>query len=121
MPVQSKEYYLEKKEMTKVQAKLCILCGKYKEILMPELLTVNEKTWKLLWEVKQKNTYFKLNNSSYHNPHIDGTVDDITLKPIKGMGYQVNIETCLECQDKIGHRHQHKDKYINKNYASKFI
>ena len=67
MPVQEKEYYLEKKEMKKAKPKFCILCGKDKEILLPEIITVNEKTWQFLFEVKQKDTYFKLNNSSYHN------------------------------------------------------
>lgn len=121
MTVQSKDYYTDKKEMTRSKLKRCLLCGIDKEILMPNPLKVNQQTWQKLNEIRTKDDYLHFRNSSYHNPKIDGTVDDITLKPIDGMSFDISVEMCLDCIDKIGHKHKFKKKYLNTPFAHKYV
>ena len=121
MTVQNKEFYLAKQEMKKSQLKRCIICGYDHEILMPQVLKVNNITWVKLHEIAVKESHLHLSNTGYCIPNIDGTVDDLTLKPINGMSYQVSIDLCLECIDKIGYRHKYKNKYVNRQYATKWV
>ncbi len=119
--VEQIEHYLEKPALKKSKLKRCLLCGKDKDILMPQKLKVNQATFQKIGEIATEFSNVHLNNTEFHNPHIDGTVDDLTLKPIKGMSFEVFIDICLDCIDMIGHRHKFKKKYINTQYATKLI
>ena len=121
MAVKEKEFYDQKQEIKKSKSKRCLLCGIDHEILMAQILKVNELTWNKLNEVHNKDTYLVLVNTSFNNPHIGGATDDLTLKQISGTCYEVNLELCLECIDRIGHKHKFKKKYLNIPFANRYI
>ncbi len=121
MTVQNKQVYLDKQEMKRVRLRRCPLCGIDQEILHPLIIKINDKSWVKLNEIAIYGKDFKLNNTGFHNPKIDGTVDDLTLKPINGPSYEVSVDMCLECIDKIGYRHKFKRRYIQKSYTTKQI
>ena len=119
--VQDKEFYLDKKEMKRAILKRCVLCGKDQENLFPMVLKVNDATWTRLHEIATSENKIHLNSTGYHNPYIDRVLDDLTLKPIKGTSYEVSIEMCEECIDKIGYRHKFRLKHAQMIYATKLI
>ncbi len=121
MVVEKKEAYLSKQEMKRTKSRRCLLCGTDQEILYPMIIKINNQSWVKLNEVAVFGKDFKLNSTGFHQPKIDGTVDDLNLKPINGPSYEVSIEICLECINKIGYRHKFKKKYVQKLYATKQI
>lgn len=116
--VEDKHVYLDKQEMKRAKTKRCPLCGFDKEHLHPMIIKIGEASWIKLNEISKYDVEFKLRNTSYHNPKIHKTVDDINLRLINGMSYEVNLDMCLECTDKIGYRHKFKGKHVQKLYAT---
>lgn len=92
----------------------CIHCGEDVERLYATNLAVNDKTFKLLAEISDKDTNFHLVNSNHSIYNLVGKVDDVTLKPINGMCYTVSLNVCFTCIDKIGLRHKFKRKHLKK-------
>ena len=99
---------------TKDKRVRCVHCGEDVERLYATNLAVNEKTFKLLAEISDKDTEFHMVNSEYVVYDLVGKVDDVTLKPINGMSYTVSLNVCFTCIDKIGFRHKFKRKHLKK-------
>ncbi len=97
----------------------CILCGKDAERLYPQVYDVNGSTFQKIQEIKDKTSNFRLINTSPANPLIYKKFDDITLRPISGTCFNVNIDVCFGCIDNIGWRHKFMDKHKGRLYASK--
>ena len=119
--VEDKHIYLDKKEMKRAKSRRCPLCASEQEILHPMIINIDDSSWVKLNEVAEFGKDFKLNNTSYHDPKIHRTFDDLNLRLINGMSYEVNLDMCLECIDKIGYRHKFKKKHIQKLYVTKQI
>lgn len=116
--VEDKYVYSDKQQMKRVKARRCPLCGFDKENLHPMIIKISEQSWIKLNEISEYDVGFKLRNTSYHDPKINKTVDDFNLRVIDGMCYEVNLDMCLECIDKVGYRHKFKGKHIQKLYAT---
>lgn len=97
----------------------CLHCGRDIERLYPQVYNVNSVTFKRLNEIKTKDSNFRLISSSPCNPKIFMRLDDITLKPISGTCFNVNIDVCFSCIDKIGWRHKFMTNNSNRLYANK--
>lgn len=121
MPVEDKHIYLDKQEIKRSKLRRCPLCGSDQEILHPMIIKISDPTWVKLNEIAKFGEDFKLTNTSYHDPKIHKTVDDVNLRLINGTSYEVNLDMCLECMDKIGYRHKFKRKHIQKLYTTKQI
>ena len=119
MAVEGKHVYLDKKEMKREKLKRCPLCGYDKQILHPMTINISDQSWVKLNEIAKFGKDFKLRNTAYHDIRIHRTFDDLNLRLIDGMSYEVNLDMCLECVDKIGYRHKFKKKHIQKLYATK--
>ena len=119
--VEDKHVYLDKQEMKRAKSKRCPLCGLDQELLYPMIIKISDPSWKKLNEIAVFGKDFKLNTTSYHDPRIHRTFDDLTLRLINGMSYEVNVDMCLECIDKVGYRHKFKRKHVQKLYATKQI
>lgn len=119
--VEDKHVYLDKQEMKRAKSKRCPLCGSEQEILHPMIINISDPSWVKLNEIAKFGKDFKLCNTSYHDPKIHRTFDDLNLRLIDGASYEVNIDMCLECLDKIGYRHKFKKKHIQKLYVTKQI
>ena len=103
-----KSIALEKQEMKRFKLKRCALCTNYKEILFPQIIKVNEKTFNIIKNSADEDTKLLVLDRHKHIPVIDKVVDDVTLKLIDGYGYKVNLDICQDCLAKIGHRHKYK-------------
>jgi DNA-directed RNA polymerase subunit RPC12/RpoP len=99
----------------------CILCGKDVEKLYPNVFKVNKKNYEKIKEIRSKESNFKLIKTETHIPQIDGTLDDINLKPILGYSFDINIDVCFDCVDCIGWRHKFKLERAKKIYATKIV
>lgn len=97
----------------------CLHCGRDVERLYPQVYNVNSVTFKKLNEIKTKDSNFRLISSSPANPKIFIRLDDITLKPIDGTCFNVNVDVCFSCVDKIGWRHKFLDKQRARLYTNK--
>lgn len=97
----------------------CLHCGRDVERLYPMTYDVNGSTFQRIQEIKDKDSNFRLINTSPANPKIYKKLDDITLKPIKGTCFNVNIDVCFSCIDKVGWRHKFMDKHKARLYANK--
>lgn len=103
--------YLDKPEMTKVKSKRCLVCGHEKEHLFPLILKLNQETMNKINESNHEARIF-VNQINRHIYELDGKRDDLTLKPINGMCYEVSTDLCLECIDKMGYKHKFKSKHL---------
>ena len=121
MMVEDKHVYLDKQEMKKSKLRRCPLCGEEQDLLHPMVINLNDKSWVKLNEIAKFGIDFKLRNTSHHNPKINKSFDDLTLQLINGPSYEVNLDMCLDCTNKIGYRHKFKGKRIQKLYATKSI
>ena len=119
--VEKKHVYLDKKEMKRAKSRKCPLCGTEQEILHPMIINISDSSWVKLNEIAKFGKDFKLCNTSYHDPKIHRTFDDLNLRLIDGPSYEVNLDMCLECFDKIGYRHKFKKKHVQKLYTTKSI
>lgn len=117
----NQEKLLEGKRQIKVKQGLfrCLHCGRDVDRLYPQVYNVNSKTLKQIMEIKTKGSNFKLINSSPANPKLFIRLDDITLKPISGTCFNINIDICFSCIDKIGWRHKFLKKQRSRLYAAK--
>jgi len=97
----------------------CLHCGRDVERLYPQVYNVNPQTFKTINEIKTKESNFKLIKTEAANPKLFIKLDDISLKPIRGTCYNVNIDVCFSCIDKIGWRHKFMDKQRSRLYATK--
>lgn len=97
----------------------CLHCGRDVERLYPQTYNVNSVTFKRLNEIKTKDSNFRVVSSSPANPKIFIRLDDITLKPINGTCFNVNIDVCFSCVDKIGWRHKFLSNQRTRLYAEK--
>ena len=97
----------------------CLHCGKDAERLYPFTYNVNGSTFQRISEIKTKNSNFRLISTSPANPKIFVKLDDITLRPIKGTCFNVNIDVCFSCIDKVGYRHKYLDKHKARLYVRK--
>lgn len=99
----------------------CIHCGKDVEELHPMVYHVDEKTFKKIMEISTKESKTQLIKVDYIDNVLFKKLDDITLRPIKGKEYYVNIDVCHSCVMKVGHRHKHLAKFKNRLYATKVL
>jgi len=110
-------------EMKKAKKYRCILCGKDVEKLYAGTLRVNSKDITKIQEIAisfpESNLF--INSMGSHTPEIDGVVDDLNLKPIRGTSFEISIDMCFDCLDKLGFRHKFKRKHIKKMFATKRI
>ena len=97
----------------------CLHCGKDAERLYPQCYNVNSVTFKKIQEIKTPESKFRLIGTSPCNSKIFIKLDDITLKPIDGTCFNVNIDVCFSCIDKIGWRHKFLTNQRNRLYANK--
>lgn len=118
--IEDKHFFLDKQEMKRAKLKRCLLCGTEQERLHPMIINLNDQSWVKLNEIGVYGKDFKLRNTSHHNP-INKTFDDVNLKVINGMSYEVGLDMCLDCVQKIGHRHKYKKNHIQNAYATKQI
>lgn len=121
MAAEEKHVYLDKTEMKRARLRRCPLCGYDKQILHPMIIKISDQSWVKLNEIAKFGEDFKLRNTSYHDPRIHKTFDDMNLRLIDGPSYEVNVDMCLECIDKVGYRHKFKKKHIQRLYATKQI
>ncbi len=117
----NQEKLLEGKRELKIKRGFfrCLHCGRDVDRLYPQVYNVNPKTLKQIMEIKTKNSNFRLINSSPANPKLFIRLDDITLKPISGTCFNINIDICFSCIDKIGWRHKFLRKQRSRLYAAK--
>lgn len=108
MPAEDIHFILDKQEMKKSKLKRCLLCGRDKENLFPQNLKVNQKTFDKLSATADEFSCLKVLSQQKHIPVIDAVIDDLNLKLINGIGYQVNLKMCQECLHRIAWRHKHK-------------
>jgi hypothetical protein len=94
----------------------CLLCGRDAERLYPQTYNLNGSTFQKINEIKTRDSNFRLISSSPANPKLFLKLDDITLKPISGTCFNVNIDVCFSCIDKIGWRHKFMSKHKNRLY-----
>ena len=97
----------------------CTLCGNDVERLYPQVYNVNGSTFQKISEIKTRDSNFRLISSSPANPKLFLKLDDVTLKPISGTCFNVNIDVCFSCIDRVGWTHKFMDKHRNRLYASK--
>ncbi len=95
----------------------CMACGHDKERLYPQVYNVGPEAKKIIEEIAGKDSNFRIVSAAPANPKIFMRVDDITLRPIKGICYNINIDVCHNCIDKVGWRHKFLDKYKSRLYA----
>ena len=105
-------FVLDKQEMKRTKLKRCALCGRDKEILFAQVLKINSKTFNRLKEIATEFSELTIIQQMFYFPEIDGVIDDLTLKPIDGTGFQVSFRMCQECLHKIAWRHKYKSKHI---------
>ena len=112
---------LEGKREVKVKQGVfrCLHCGKDADRLYPQTYNLNSVTFKRINEIKTKESNFRLINTTPANPKIFVRLDDITLNPINGTCFNVNLDVCFSCIDKIGWRHKFLTKYRTRLYAQK--
>ena len=103
---------LDKQEMKRVKLQRCALCGIDKELLFAQIFRVNQKTLDHLKELATEYSCLTILNQTKHIPVIDAVIDDMTLKLIDGMGYQVSFRMCKKCLEKIAHRHKYKKSCV---------
>lgn len=99
---------LDKKEMVRVKQKRCLLCSKYRELLFPMIIKVNQKTFDIIKDSVNEDTNFEIVVETVHVPVIDAVLDDITLKLIDGKAYQISLDMCKGCLSRIAYRHKYK-------------
>ena len=97
----------------------CLHCGNDADRLYPQCFNVNSVTFQRLQEIKNKDSNFRLITSSPCNPKIFIKLDDITMRPIDGNCFNVNIDVCFSCIDKICWRHKFMTNQRNRHYANK--
>lgn len=97
----------------------CLSCGNDAERLYPQVYDVNESIFKQIQEIITKDSNFRLIGSSPANPRICKKLDDMTLRPISGTCFNVNIDVCFSCIDKVGWRHKFMDRHKARLYANK--
>ena len=108
MAAEDINFALDKQEMRRVKLERCALCSRDKENLFPQVVKVNKKTFNHLKEVANEFSEFTVLNQTNYIPVIDATIDDITLKLIDGLGYQVSFRMCQECLHRIAWKHKYK-------------
>ena len=97
----------------------CLHCGRDVERLYPQSYNVNPLTLKRMQEIATKDSNFRIVSTSPCNSKIFVKLDDITLKPIDGTCFNVNIDVCFSCIDKVGWRHKFLDKHRARLFAAK--
>ena len=97
----------------------CLHCGRDVERLYPQVYNVNSVTLKKIMEIKTRDSNFRVINTSPCNPKIFVKLDDIALRPIDGTCFNINIDVCFSCIDKIGWRHKFMDKQRARLFAAK--
>lgn len=97
----------------------CLKCGRDVERLYPQVYNVNGSTFQKIQEIITRDSNFRLISSSPANPKLFLRLDDITLKPISGTCFNVNIDVCFSCIDRIGWTHKFMSKQRNRLYTSK--
>lgn len=114
---------LERKRKIKVKQGFfrCLHCGHDVERLYPFVYNVERKTFEKIMEISDNKHRVHLVNITPADPRIFKKLDDITLRPIHDQCYNVNIDVCFKCMQKVGHRHKYLAKYKNMIYATKVI
>ncbi len=97
----------------------CLHCGNDVERLYPQTYNLGPSTFKIIKEISVKDSNFRVVSQAPANPKIFVRLDDINLKPIKGTCYNVNLDVCFSCIDKIGWRHKFLSKQRNRLYIRK--
>ncbi|HEC65414.1 MAG TPA: hypothetical protein ENI23_08975 [bacterium] len=97
----------------------CLHCGSDVERLYPQVYNVNAQTLKKLIEIKTKDSNFRIITETQVHPKIFVKLDDVTLRPISGTCYNVNLDVCFSCIDKVGWRHKFMTKQRNRLYGAK--
>ncbi len=104
------KFALDKQEMKRVKLSRCLLCSRDKENLFSQVIKVNQETMDKLLELAKEKEDLTILNQTNHIGIIDGVIDEIELKLIDGMGYQVSFRMCQECLKRIAWRHKYKKK-----------
>ena len=100
----------------------CGFCGRDVELLFPFPITVNQKTYEKIIEITHKNgRAIQLISKNPCNSKISVKLDDFTMQPINGFAYNISMDFCRECLDKIGTRHQYGKKKKAKSLATKHL
>ena len=101
---------LDKQELKRGKLKRCLLCTKERDYLFFQVVKVNQAILNILLENAKEKEDITILNQTNHIPILDGVIDDLTLKPIDGMGYQVSVGMCKNCLEKTAWRHKYKKK-----------
>lgn len=93
----------------------CPYCGKDVEKVYPIKAEVSKETYYRIIEI---DSTIKLLGTSIVD-RLDKQLDDISMKIIEGLVFNISLNVCVECLDELGRKHKFNKLRKLNSYATK--